>query len=117
MKGIKIQHQGEVFNIAVDFPITVFMYQRDGYYFLDLSGTDENNTSYTWIDKKMKTGDFLDFELIDQDKSLTSEPVKICKAFEENTPLEGEELAQMFREFLARFNVLEEFLKKEGLIQ
>ena len=93
------------------------MYQRDGYYFLQLSGLDENNIAYTWIDKKMKTGDFLDFELIDQDKSLSSEPVKICKAFEDEIPLEGEELAQMFKELLARFNALEEFLKKEGLIQ
>lgn len=117
MNDIKIWFRNKIFDITVDFPTSIFLYQRFGYFYIQVSGIDGNNVVHRWIDEKIELGESIEFQVIDNlDKSVSSKPIETKKAFADNSPLSDSELHEMYIQQLEKFNRLEEFLKKEGLI-
>jgi hypothetical protein len=121
MKGFEIFYRDRAINVVPECcDITVFIYNRNGHYYIQVSGMDKKLMAYTWIDSwlgqdfEMEIGEAVEIEIKDIDKS--SEPVSKKIAFSNPVNGTGKEIEAINAERIERFYALEKILNEEGLI-
>lgn len=121
MTGLEIFYSGKTIEVIPEYcDISIFIYNRNGLYYFQVTGLDENMMAYTWIDSwlgpdsEMKSGEAIEIEIKAIDKC--SEPISKRIAFSESVKATEEEVKVINAERIERFYALEKILKDEGLL-
>lgn len=121
MKGLEIIFRGKKNTIALNSDtanLACVVHYTKGKFEIESSNLDKNDICSTWIIEKIKAGEQVDLEVKDID--YTTEPIIIRKAFSgPYIPFEysNAEIDEHNKERLKYFNLLQKFLKDEGLIE
>lgn len=119
MKGFKVIFRKEEVDIVPDlFDAGIMISSRNGNYYIAVSGIHENADadlmSSVWIDSAMDIGESIQIDVMDLNEG--SRPLSTHKAFSNETKLTPPEIRDMLDEQLETFYVLENLLKKEGIL-
>lgn len=117
MRGLEITFREETITVSSEFHAGVFMYQRNGYFHLVVSGLEEKEKdpiSHIWIDSEMEIGETLGITVKDIKES--SKPITKKIAFSDSPQLTEKEFEDMLLEKLDIYRTLERLLKDEGLL-
>ncbi|MFD2596010.1 hypothetical protein [Sphingobacterium griseoflavum] len=113
---MKMRFRNDISYVTVDFPVSIFVYQRFGYFHLEVSGLDSKETIHKWIDEKIEVGEYIEFEVVDIEEHLSTEAAQKEAAFVD-VPLGEDGLKEMYAQQLAKFYALQAYLLREGLIE
>ena len=106
MKGLKIFFNGEEIDVSSDFGVSLMECTKSEkeQSVANLVGIDREKNTYTWLNSLMNTGDVIDMEIAELNRS--SVPISVEKFFSD----------EMWAKDLADYYALEKLLKEEGFL-
>ena len=116
MKGLKILFNGEEIDVSSDFGVSLMVCttrekELSG---ANLVGIDREKNTYTWLNSLMNTGDVIDMEIAELNRS--SVPISVEKFFSEEEKSNQGKSDEMWAKDLADYYALEKLLKEEGFL-
>ena len=116
MKGLKIFFNGEEIDVSSDFRVSLMVCTKSEkeQSVANLVGIDREKNSYTWLNSLMNTGDVIDIEIAELNRS--SVPISVEKFFPEREKSNQEKSDEMWAKDLADYYALEKLLKEEGFL-
>ena len=116
MKGLKIFFNGEEINVSSDFGVCLMVCTKSEkeQSVANLVGVDREKNSYTWLNSLMNTGDVIDIEIAELNRS--SVPISVEKFFPEEEKSNQEKSDEMWAKDLVDYYALEKLLKEEGFL-
>ena len=116
MKGLKIFFNGEEIDVSSDFGVSLMVCTKSEkeQSVANLVGIDREKNTYTWLNSLMNTGDVIDMEIAELNRS--SVPISVEKFFSEEEKSNQEKSDEMWAKDLADYYALEKLLKEEGFL-
>ena len=116
MKGLKIFFNGEEIDVSSDFGVSLMECTKSEkeQSVANLVGIDREKNTYTWLNSLMNTGDVIDMEIAELNRS--SVPISVEKFFSEREKSNQEKSDEMWAKDLADYYALEKLLKEEGFL-
>ena len=116
MKGLKIFFNGEEIDVSSDFGVSLMECTKSEkeQSVANLVGIDREKNTYTWLNSLMNTGDVIDMEIAELNRS--SVPISVEKFFSEREKSNQEKSDEMWPKDLADYYALEKLLKEEGFL-
>ena len=116
MKGLKIFFNGEETDVSSDFGVSLVICTKSEKEqgAASLVGVDREKDTYTWLNSLMNTGDVIDIEIAELNRS--SMPISVEKFFPEREKSNQEKSDEMWDKDLADYYALEKLLKEEGFL-
>lgn len=116
MKGFKIFFNNEEIDVASDFGVSLMVYTKNEkkQSVANLVGVDGKKNSYIWLNSLMNTGDIIDIEIAELNRS--SMPISVEKFFSGREKSNQGKSDEMWAKDLADYYALEKLLKEEGFL-
>ncbi|MDR2272480.1 MAG: hypothetical protein LBF27_16355 [Sphingobacterium sp.] len=116
MKGVEIRYNERTFIVPAEPVTPILIYQRYGYYYVDLEGWELEPNENTLLKKRfnliLAPNDAIHLKIDIIDSNIASKLINNQAEAANTFPLSEEDITQM----VTKFHMLEKLLKKEGFI-